>query len=54
MPDRFFHYVPNGFVQPWEKLGWVVTPALNDTHHAEYSVLMRWAGEGEPKYPERA
>ena len=53
MPDQVFNYFQNGLVHAWEKLGWEVTPILNDTHHCFYSVMMRWDGEGEPKYPEK-
>ncbi len=51
MKETFFKYVPNGFVHVWEKAGWAVTPALNDTHHGVYAALMEWKGEGEPVCP---
>lgn len=53
MPDKIFHYVQNGFVHVWEKLGWVKQPALDGTHHGEFSALMEWRGEGEPKFPKQ-
>ncbi len=53
MPDKVFHYVPNGLVYAWENFGWVRHSALDGTHHGGYSSLMEWTGEGEPQYPEK-
>jgi hypothetical protein len=51
--DGVYQYVPVGFVHAFEALGWEVTGALNDTHHAYYSALMKWAGESDPVFPTR-
>jgi|GEM_PF-5693586 len=46
-----YHYVPNGFVYLWEKVGWKALPALTGTSHGLYSTLCKWEGEGEPVRP---
>lgn len=48
----YFKYVPNGFVHVWESAGWKATPALVDTHHGFYAILMKWEGEGIPVCPQ--
>ena len=53
MPDQVFNYVQNGLVHAWEKLGWTRLPALDGTHHGDYSALMRWDGDGPPRYPKQ-
>jgi hypothetical protein len=46
-------YVPVALVQAYEALGWTVAPGGPlPAHHAIYSVLMDWAGAGEPREPE--
>lgn len=45
--DGVYHYVPNGFVHVWEKVGWKALPALNGTGHGLYSTMMKWEGQGE-------
>lgn len=49
MPDdvQFFKYVRHGDVKKYEALGWVFHADLG-APHGFYSVLMLWAGEGEP------
>ena len=57
MKIEFIKYVPLGFVHVWESAGWVVTPILNDTHHAQYAAALtpgpncRWEG-GDPVCPQ--
>jgi hypothetical protein len=41
-----FRYVRHADVQKFEAEGWQATPALDGTHHGEYSVLMRRAEQG--------
>ena len=36
-----FRYVPHADVQRFAAEGWELLPALDGTHHGEYSVLMR-------------
>ncbi len=45
----WFRYVPHGRL-PSEFLakGWEIVDELHGTNHGEFSVLCRWAGEGEP------
>lgn len=49
--DGFYQYVPHGFLHAFEALGWERLPALEGTHHGQYSALCRWAGDGDPRYP---
>lgn len=57
MQLQFFIFVPNGFVHVYEKSGWVVTPILNDTHHAYQGTAMKpgpnckYDDAGEPVRP---
>lgn len=45
-------YVPHGFVDSFEKAGWVAEPhILSGTHHGDYAEAMRWVGEGDPIIP---
>ena len=43
----WFRYVPHAQVSARERQGWVLASDLGPTHGC-WSVLMRWAGEGEP------
>ena len=47
----YFRYVRLHLVAAFEALGWKQTPALIDTPHGDYSMLMQWAGKGEPREP---
>jgi hypothetical protein len=42
-----FRYVPHADVQRFKAEGWEVLPALDGTHHGDYSVLMRRIEQGE-------
>jgi hypothetical protein len=42
-----FRYVRHADVQKFAAEGWELLPALDGTHHGEYSVLMR-QGCGKP------
>ena len=48
---EFIKYVPLGFVHVWESAGWVVTPILNDTHHALLRRLNSCRAEPPPALP---
>jgi hypothetical protein len=39
--EEVFRYVPHVDVPKFQAKGWQATPALDGTHHGEYSVLMR-------------
>jgi hypothetical protein len=41
-----FRYVRHADVAQFESEGWLATPALEGTHHGEYSVLMRRIEQG--------
>lgn len=43
----WFRYVRHAEAAAFEALGWVFAADLGSTH-GQWSVLMRWAGEGEP------
>lgn len=45
----WLQYVPHHRVPIFISRGWIVDDDLQGTSHGEYAVLMRWAGEGEPK-----
>lgn len=55
---QWLRYVPNGFVEHYEKLGWIRTDALTDTHHDQWSTLMlagpevQFSISGEPVKPD--
>ena len=56
MTDKitWHRYVPMALVRAYEALGWTVAPGcLLPAHHGIYSVLMDWAGAGEPREPAR-
>lgn len=35
-------YVAHDDIQDMERMGWLLTPSLKNTHHGEYSELMVW------------
>lgn len=43
----WFHYVRHADVLAFEKQGWIVASDLGPVH-GQWSVLMKWAGEGNP------
>lgn len=45
----WFRYVPHDMVKDYVTKGWEIADTLADTKHGEFSVLMVWKGEGEPK-----
>ena len=45
----WFKYVPHENVSEYLSSGWEIADDLRVTHHGSHAVLMRWAGEGEPK-----
>ena len=51
MKGQIFYYVPNGSVPGFLSCGWIAHNSLENTHHGEFSTLMEWAGEGEPRMP---
>ena len=54
MKSTFFRFVRHADVLAYLKCGWVVRPALNGTHHGEWSVLMEWLCDCELKQPKHA
>ncbi len=50
MTVRYFTYVPRYLVTDYEAAGWIYAGELGPPH-CFYSVLMQWAGEGEPTEP---
>jgi hypothetical protein len=40
--SELFRYVPHADVPKFSAEGWELLPALDGTHHGEYSALMRW------------
>lgn len=40
--DRTFAYVRRNQVEDYFRMGWIFIPALEDTHHGRWSVLMEW------------
>ena len=51
MTVQTLRYVPYSRVAAYEALGWVRVPVRRAVHHDAYSVLLEWAGEGEPREP---
>lgn len=45
----WFRYVTHESVSEYLSSGWEIADTLNGTSHGQYSVLMRWTAEGEPK-----
>lgn len=54
MKATFFRFVRHADVLVYLKCGWVARPALNGTHHGEWSVLMEWLCDCELKQPKQA
>jgi hypothetical protein len=46
-------FVPHHEVLDHMRLGWCPSPALAGTHHGEYSVLMLWQCDCDPRMPVR-
>ena len=46
-PTEVFRYVRHAEVPRFTAEGWELLPALDGTHHGEYSVLMRRVEQGE-------
>jgi len=47
-----FRYVEHHLMNDYAQSGWKLDDDLQGTPHGQYSVLMKWDGEGEPKEPE--
>lgn len=45
----WFQYVPHDQVESYLAKGWVIADTMLGTPHGNYSVLMKYTGEGEPK-----
>lgn len=45
----WFRYVPHSSIQEYLSKGWEIADTLNGTSHGQYAVLMKFAGDGEPK-----
>lgn len=43
----WFHYVRHADVPAFEQAGWIIASDLGPVH-GHWSVLMKWAGEGNP------
>jgi hypothetical protein len=46
----YYRYVPHSRRASYEAIGWLSTAVL-EGHHGYWSVLMIWAGDGEPQEP---
>jgi hypothetical protein len=44
----WLRYVPHGQMLQFLAKGWELSDELHGSSHGNWSVLMRWAGEGEP------
>jgi hypothetical protein len=42
---RTFRYIRHEHVPDWLRAGWIARPALNGTHHGDYSALLEWLCE---------
>lgn len=42
MTERVFLYVRHADVPSYLLMGWLALPALEGTHHGQWSVLMQW------------
>lgn len=45
----WLRYVPHAQILRFLATGWAISDELHGTNHGEYSVLMIWEGEGEPR-----
>lgn len=54
MKISIFRFVRHEQAADYLKSGWVARPALNGTHHGEWSVLMEWLCDCELKQPKQA
>lgn len=50
--DGDYRYVPHSEAKQWEALGWEFTADLGPPH-CVYASLYKWAGEGEPVFPQK-
>jgi len=50
MTDRIFRYVAHWRRSAYEACGWAYSADLGPTH-GQYSCLMEWVGDGEPRSP---
>lgn len=48
-PNTWLRYVTLESVGLWLWAGWTIDDDFAGIHHGRHAVLMRWAGEGEPK-----
>lgn len=49
--DRLFRYIRRRRVPAFIASGWIAHPALNGTHHGDWSVLMEWLCDCAPAEP---
>jgi hypothetical protein len=47
-------FVPHDRTIDYLRLGWCPSPALDDTPHGQYSVLMSWICQCQPVEPRHA
>ena len=47
----WLQYVTHDRVEAYRALGWKIESTLDGSAHSNYSVLMKWVGEGEPPKP---
>lgn len=47
-PMSWFKYVRHSEILVYLARGWSISDELHGTSHGNWSVLMRWDGEGEP------
>ncbi len=44
-------FVPNHDEEEFHALGWRVSNRMDGDYAGQFSIIMRWEGEGEPKTP---
>lgn len=45
----WFRFVPHSQIVIYLARGWTIDDEMHGTNHGNYSVLMRYEGEGEPE-----
>lgn len=53
MTEIIYRYVRHYDVERYTAIGWKRVENLAPCHHDHWSTILQWAGEGEPKEPEK-
>lgn len=51
---KTFHFVRHPEVLDWLRVGWIARPALEGTHHGQWSALCEWLCDCTPVRPTKA